>query len=266
MGDFADVVRRHMDEHGMSIRATARAAGYKDHTFLSKALNGHKPVTPSMADRLDNALGAGGAIKAAASREVPAASHGPLARGHSTSEALDVMTWITGTNASDDALEELARASGYLAEAHAWMPAAKILTEVLGLHRAAHGLLCGGRQRLSQTRELLRIDSVLLAHACLLLGDLGQYEAARAYGSAALLCAQECEANEGLAWTALADRKVGAAPGQVPRPAGLAGLPRDTRAGRHRSADHGLTARRSFEAPYCCDSSLRRGGRRLPGD
>ncbi len=64
--------------------------------------------------------------------------------------------------------------------------------------------LRGGRQRLAQTRELLRIDSALLAHACLLLGDLGQYEEARAYGSAALLCAQEAGADEGLAWTAMA--------------------------------------------------------------
>ena len=84
------------------------------------------------------------------------------------------------------------------------MPAAKVLREVLGVHRAAHALLRGGRQRLAQTRELLRIDSALLAHACLLLGDLGKYEAARAYGSAALLCAQEAGADEGLAWTAMA--------------------------------------------------------------
>lgn len=50
---------------------------------------------------------------------------------------------------------------------------------------------------------MLRVDSALLAHACLLLGDLGEYEAARAYGNAALLCAQEAGADEGLAWTAM---------------------------------------------------------------
>jgi hypothetical protein len=113
------------------------------------------------------------------------------------------MTWITGTNASDDAIAELATTAAYLAEAHTRMPAAELVPEVLGLHRAVHTILRGGRQRLGQTRELLRVDSALLAHACLLLGDLGQYEAARAYGSAALLCAQECRADEGLAWTAM---------------------------------------------------------------
>jgi tetratricopeptide (TPR) repeat protein len=114
------------------------------------------------------------------------------------------MTWVTATNASDDAITELARDAEYLAEVHGRMPARKVLGEVLGLHRAIHALLRGGRQRLAQTRELLRIDSALLAHACLLLGDLGQYEEARAYGTAALLCAQEAGADEGLAWTAMA--------------------------------------------------------------
>jgi hypothetical protein len=114
------------------------------------------------------------------------------------------MTWITASNASNDAITELDRSARYLAEAHARMPAAKVLREVVCVHRAAHALLRGGMQRLAQTRELLRIDSALLAHACLLLGDLGRYEAARAYGSASLLCAQEAGADEGLAWTALA--------------------------------------------------------------
>jgi hypothetical protein len=121
-----------------------------------------------------------------------------------TAEAADVMTWIAATNASDDAITGLAGSAEYLAEAHGRMPADKILREVLGVHRAAHALLRGGRQRLAQTRELLRIESALMAHACLLLGDLGEYGTARAYGRAALLCAQEAGADEGLAWTAMA--------------------------------------------------------------
>jgi hypothetical protein len=128
----------------------------------------------------------------------------PWSSAAAGSEALDVMTWITATNASDDAIRELARAVAYLAGAHSRIPAARLLPEVMGVHRAVREFLRGGRQRLSQTRELLRIDSAVLAHACLLLGDLGQYQAARAYGSAALLCAQECEGDEGLAWTAMA--------------------------------------------------------------
>jgi hypothetical protein len=114
------------------------------------------------------------------------------------------MSWVSATNTSDDAIEGLAESAEYLADAHARLPAAKVLREVLGVHRAVQAFLRGGRQRLAQTRSLLRTDSALMAHACILLGDLGKYEAARMYGSAALLCAQEAEADEGLAWTAMA--------------------------------------------------------------
>ena len=59
-------------------------------------------------------------------------------------------------------------------------------------------------RRLSQTRDLLRIDSELLAHASLLLGDLGNHQSARQCASAALLCAQEAEADEGITWSVMA--------------------------------------------------------------
>jgi hypothetical protein len=40
-----------------------------------------------------------------------------------------------------------------------------------------------------------------MAHACVLLGDLGRAQAAREYGTAALLLAQEAEADEAIAWS-----------------------------------------------------------------
>ena len=116
-------------------------------------------------------------------------------------EARNVIAWIAGTNASDDAIEEMARAVSYLGEAHTRVAAGKVLSEVMGLHKEVQAYLQSGRQRLRQTRELLRIDSGLLAHACLLLGDLGRHEAARDYGTAALLSAQEAEADEAIAWS-----------------------------------------------------------------
>lgn len=66
MGDFAAVVRRYMTMRNMSLRVTARAAGYSDHTMVSKVLNGHKPVTACLAAALDDALAADGEIIAAA--------------------------------------------------------------------------------------------------------------------------------------------------------------------------------------------------------
>lgn len=196
MADLHAVVQRHLEARCMSLRALAGAV-HCDASYLSKALRGVKPCGPRLARDIDTVLEAGGEVVQAAADRDPA-------KGAGAAEALSVMAWVTATNASDDAIAELARGTVYLAEAHGRMPALRVLREVLGMHRAAHALLRGGRQRLAQTRELLRIDSALLAHACLLLGDLGQYEEARAYGTAALLCAQEAEADEGLAWTAMA--------------------------------------------------------------
>jgi hypothetical protein len=133
-----------------------------------------------------------------------AARREPVSDMDAADEARDVMAWITGTNTTDDATAEMARAASFLAEAHTRVTPRKILPEVLGVHQAVQALLLDGRQRLRQTRDLLRIDSELLAHACLLLGDLGQYQAARQCGSAALLCAQEAEADEGITWSVMA--------------------------------------------------------------
>jgi hypothetical protein len=133
-----------------------------------------------------------------------ASRHEPGGDLDAADEARDVMSWVNATNTSDDAIAEMARAASYLAEAHTRVAARKILPEVLGVHQAVQALLLDGRQRLRQTRDLLRIDSELLAHACLLLGDLGNHQSARQCGSAALLCAQEAEADEGITWSVMA--------------------------------------------------------------
>lgn len=197
MADLHAVVQRHLKARGMSLRGLA-AELHHDPTYLSRAIRGLQACGPKLARDIDDALKAGGEIVQAAARSEQAES----ARA-SSAEAAGVMSWVTATNASDDAVEELARSAEYLADAHARVPAAKVLREVLGVHRAVQALLRGGRQRLAQTRSLLRTDSALMAHACILLGDLGKYEAARMYGSAALLCAQEAGTDEGLAWTAM---------------------------------------------------------------
>ena len=119
-------------------------------------------------------------------------------------DAQDVTAWVAASNTTDDAIEEMDRAATYLAEVHAQIPARKVLGEILALNRDVHTLLRSGRQRLRQTRRLLQIHSRLMAHACVLLGDLGRAQAAREYGAAALLLAQEAEADEAIAWSAQA--------------------------------------------------------------
>jgi hypothetical protein len=124
-----------------------------------------------------------------------------IGRDHAPGDARVVTAWVAATNTTDDAIEEMDRAATYLAEIHVQLPARKTLGEVLALNRDVHTLLRSGRQRLRQTRRLLQIHSRLMAHACVLLGDLGRAQAAREYGTAALLLAQEAEADEAIAWS-----------------------------------------------------------------
>ena len=70
MAEFAAEVRRLMAERGMSLRGLAKAASY-DPSYLSKVLSGHKPSSPYLAARLDDALGAGGTIRDAIQSSPP---------------------------------------------------------------------------------------------------------------------------------------------------------------------------------------------------
>ena len=119
-------------------------------------------------------------------------------------EVRRISAWLSYTNVSDDAVNALAQAGTSLAHAHIQAPPKNVLPEVLQLHQQAQSFLQGGKQKLRQTRELMRINSDLLAHACVLLGDLGQNRIAAEYGGAALLFAREAGADEAIAWSAKA--------------------------------------------------------------
>jgi hypothetical protein len=123
----------------------------------------------------------------------------------STSDDVASMTaWITSSNTSDQAIEHIEQATAVLADLHAQVTARRVLTDVLQLHHKTNALLRSGKQRLRQTRELIRIDSDLLAHASILLGDLRQDQAARNCGKAALIGMQEAETSQAKACYALA--------------------------------------------------------------
>jgi tetratricopeptide (TPR) repeat protein len=112
--------------------------------------------------------------------------------------------WITSTNTSDEAIDHIEQAAVSLADRHTQVAARQVLPGVLQLHRKTQTLLRSGRQRLHQTLDLIRIDSDLLAHASVLLGDLGQDQVAQRHGQAALLGAQEAETSQAKACYALA--------------------------------------------------------------
>lgn len=112
--------------------------------------------------------------------------------------------WITSSNTSDEAIEHIEQATAVLADQHTQVTARCVLADVLQLHRKTQTLLRSGKQRLRQTRDLIRIDSDLLAHASVLFGDLGQDQAARTYGNAALLGMKEADTSQAKACYALA--------------------------------------------------------------
>jgi tetratricopeptide (TPR) repeat protein len=116
----------------------------------------------------------------------------------------DLTAWITATNTSDEAIGHIERVAAALAELHTQVPDRKVLADVMQLHRTCQVLLRGGRQRLRQTRELVRLDGDVLAHASVLLSNLGDNRSAEQYGHAALLYLQEADASQATAWYALA--------------------------------------------------------------
>lgn len=100
-----------------------------------------------------------------------------------------LVTWISSSNTTDEAIDRIGQIVLALAGVHARQPPRHVLEDLMQAHRQVQELLHGGRQRLRQTRDLLRIDADLLAHASLLLDDIRHSASAKAHGRAALLFA-----------------------------------------------------------------------------
>lgn len=92
---------------------------------------------------------------------------------------------LTASATSNEVIGRLDRAVIALAEMHTQVPAKRLLGQASQLHRQAQDLL-HGRLRLSQRRDLFRIESGVLAHTCLLLGDINRDQTAEEYGCVAL--------------------------------------------------------------------------------
>lgn len=119
-------------------------------------------------------------------------------------DAAGLVTWITVSNTTDDAISRMDQVRAGLAEAHTQLPPGRMLADVLGLHRQVQAVLQGGRQRSRQARELFRIEADLLAHASLLLDDIEHDRAAQAHGQAAAICAEEAAYSPAFALSAQA--------------------------------------------------------------
>lgn len=117
-------------------------------------------------------------------------------------EVAALTSWLTETNTTRDAIDQIERATASLARAHRHTPAKKLVPEVLRLQRQTQSILQSGKQRFRETRDLLKLNADLLAHACMLLGDVNEDHKAEQYGQAALMFAQEADTTEAYAWYA----------------------------------------------------------------
>ena len=198
MGEFSDVVRRYMDARGMSVRATARAAGYSDHTLLSKVLNEHKDATPHLAARLDDALGAGGEIRAALPRR-PARRPAATA-GLDEVEAIELARRALASDVGDGTCERIELAVDDLAVAYHATPPAELLPRVRA-HLGYADRLLAGRATLAQRRRLLASCGWLSLLAATSLADLREHATAVAYARTAADLAREADHAEIAAWS-----------------------------------------------------------------
>ena len=130
--------------------------------------------------------------------------------GVGEADAKAVVAWLESTNTSDDAISYFAQTVSRTAEEHASAPPATLLARVHQLHSMIRALLQGGRQRQSQTTDLLRLDADLLAHLCQLLGDIHRDRDASAYALASMALANEAGTGSAAGW-AVASRANGSA-------------------------------------------------------
>jgi DNA-binding transcriptional regulator YiaG len=119
-------------------------------------------------------------------------------------DAIDLAGWIDQTDLSDDTISVVAERTFYLTENHTRTPPRFMLADVIRAHRKVQMLMRAGKYRLRQARELFQIESNLLAHACILLGDLHHDQVAISYGLTAALCAREAGATQAIALSAQA--------------------------------------------------------------
>jgi tetratricopeptide (TPR) repeat protein len=196
---FGESMRAFMVERDISLRALAKTIP-ADLGHLSRISRDLKRPSQEMAESIDTALNAGGAL--AALRRTPGLQqtpHGPLTPDDD--ERLDVpdtiglATWIESANVGAGTLDFLDQEARQLTFDYARRPPMEVLADVSGLLAQVTHLLRDGRQRLAQTRALFQNSSELLALLCLLAGDLGRYSSARVYGHTAWLCAQEADSD-----------------------------------------------------------------------
>ena len=202
MAEFAAEVRRLMAERGISLRGLAKASNY-DPSYLSKVLSGHKPSSPYLAARLDDALGAGGAIRDAVQQ--PLSQHArkastPQRKPSGAVEALQAA--MTGDPAGRDiGADGLAELVLHYAHTLAVAPSAAVYGELLSARSFAATLL--GRSSPRQRPDLTVTAGWLSSLLAISAADLGDHAAAVVWCADTERRGRDASYPELLGWAAL---------------------------------------------------------------
>ncbi len=184
---LAERLRALMDERGFSGKALARKVPC-DAAYVSRLINGKQRPSRNIARRLDEILGASGALAALA--PVPH-NESRAQQFHPLAEAVDLGAWLEQTNIGPGTLGYLASTAQRLANDYTRKPPLTVLNDAVEVQRRITALLRHGRQHLGQAHDLCRIAAETFALLTLLCSDVGEYAAADAYGHAGWICAKE---------------------------------------------------------------------------
>ena len=228
MADFAAEVRHWMAERGMSLRGLARAAPY-DPSLLSKILNGHRPYSPYIAARLDDALGAGGKIIEAA-REQPARprERGTLAGTRKTpprpSKAVEALQIAMSGDATglDVASESLPDLISYYSHVVSVSPSTAAYDDLLSVRSFASSLLDREHTDPSHPSDISVAAGWLSSLLAMAAADIGDHAAALVWCSDTERRGRDAGHPELLGWAALTRAMIAYYQGQAHRSAALA--------------------------------------------
>jgi transcriptional regulator with XRE-family HTH domain len=202
MAEFAAEVRRLMAERGMSLRGLAKASNY-DPSYLSKVLSGHKPSSPYLAARLDDALNAGGMIRDAAQEPPPRRAGKASNQQRKPSGAVEALqVAMTGDPAGQDiGADGLAELVLHYAHGLAVAPSAAVYGELLSARSFAGTLL--GRSAPRQRPDLTVTAGWLSSLLAISAADLGDHAAAVVWCADTERRGRDASYPELLGWAAL---------------------------------------------------------------
>jgi transcriptional regulator with XRE-family HTH domain len=218
---LAREIRRRREAADLSYSELANIVGYS-REYVSRAERPSKGLASSgLVAAIDVALQAGGALTALREHLQRQREHRRIAPAPAVSEddgdgaevrqrpirleddLVEVAASLSRSDVSSETIEEIDRVVVALAEAHTSVTSNSMLGQLVGVHSRIRSLQ-QSRLRLRHRRELHRIQSDLLAHGCVVLGDVDRAQEAERWGRAALAFAQEADASPARPCTALA--------------------------------------------------------------